>query len=63
VAKKGILSSPNVKPGKVLPVERAEMMEQFYVSDKISRIMTEQMIMFLLTQKARTFILISEDEP
>jgi hypothetical protein len=36
--KKGILSSPDFKPGKVLPPAIAEM-KQFYVSDKISRIM------------------------
>jgi hypothetical protein len=36
---KGILSSPNVKPGKVLPPATAEMVKEFYVSDEISRIM------------------------
>jgi hypothetical protein len=41
VAEKGILSSPNVKSGKVLPPAIAEMVKQFYVSDEISRIMPE----------------------
>jgi hypothetical protein len=39
VVEKGILSGPNVKPGKVLPPATAEMVKQFYVSDEISRIM------------------------
>jgi hypothetical protein len=39
VAEKGILSSPNVKPGNVLPPASAEMVKHFYVSDEISRIM------------------------
>jgi hypothetical protein len=39
VAEKGVLSSPNVKPGKVLPPATAEMVKQFYVSYEISRIM------------------------
>jgi hypothetical protein len=38
VAEKLILSSPNVKPGKVLPPATAEMVKQFYVSDEVSRI-------------------------
>jgi hypothetical protein len=37
VAEKGILSSPNVKPGEVLPPATAEMVKQFYVPDQISR--------------------------
>jgi hypothetical protein len=39
LVEKGILSSPNVKPGKVLPPATAEMVKQFCVSDEISRIM------------------------
>jgi hypothetical protein len=39
MAEKGILSSPNIKPGKVLPFTTAEIMKQFYVSDRTSRIM------------------------
>jgi hypothetical protein len=39
VAEIGILSSPNLKPGKVLPPTTAEMVKQFYVSGEISRIM------------------------
>jgi hypothetical protein len=39
VGEKGILSSPNVKPGKVLPPATAEVVKQFYVSDEIGRIM------------------------
>jgi hypothetical protein len=38
VAENGILSSPNVKPGKMLPPATAEMVNQFCVSDEISRI-------------------------
>jgi hypothetical protein len=36
VAEKGIMSSPNVKPGKVLPPATMEMLKQFYMSDEIS---------------------------
>jgi hypothetical protein len=39
VAEKDILSSSNVNPGKVLPPAKAEMVKQFFVSDKISKIM------------------------
>jgi hypothetical protein len=39
VAENGMLSSPNVKPGKVLPPETTKMAKQFYISHKISRIM------------------------
>jgi hypothetical protein len=39
VAPKGIMSSPNVKPGRQLPPATAGMLEQFCVSHKISRIM------------------------
>jgi hypothetical protein len=39
VSENGILSSPNVKPGKVLPPETIQMVKLFYVSHKISRIM------------------------
>jgi hypothetical protein len=39
VNKRGILSSPDVKPGKLLPPATAEIVKQFYVSDEISRIM------------------------
>jgi hypothetical protein len=39
MAEKGILSSPNVKRGKVLPPPAAEMVKQFYVSDEICSIM------------------------
>jgi hypothetical protein len=56
VAGKGILSSPNVKPGKVLPPATAEMVKKFYVSDDISNIMPGPKTMFLSTLKARSFI-------
>jgi hypothetical protein len=39
VAGKGILPSPNIKPGKVLPSASAEMVKLCYVFDEISRIM------------------------
>jgi hypothetical protein len=39
VAEKGILSSPNVKPGKVLTPVTAYMVKQFYVSHEIISIM------------------------
>jgi hypothetical protein len=39
VAEKGILSSPIIKLGKVLPPATAEMVEQIYVSDEISKVM------------------------
>jgi GH43 family beta-xylosidase len=35
VADKGILPSPNVKPGNVLPPATAKMVKQLYVSDKM----------------------------
>jgi hypothetical protein len=38
VAEKGLLSCPNVKPGRVLPPATAEMVKEFCVSDEISRI-------------------------
>jgi hypothetical protein len=57
VAEKEILSCLNEKPGRVLHLATAEMVKQFCVSDEISKIMLGQMIMFLLTQKARRFIL------
>jgi hypothetical protein len=38
VAEKGILSSPNVKPCKVLPHATDEMMKRIYVSDELSRV-------------------------
>jgi hypothetical protein len=43
VAEKVILSSPNVKPCKMLPPARAraKMVKQIYVSDEISRIVPE----------------------
>jgi hypothetical protein len=56
VAEKRILSSPNVKQGKVLPPATAKMVKQLYVSHEIGRIMQEQKIMFLLTSKASKFI-------
>jgi hypothetical protein len=39
VAGKEILSSTNVKPGKVIPPTMAEMVKRFYMSDEISSVM------------------------
>jgi hypothetical protein len=39
VPKKEILSSSTVKPGKLLPPATAETVKQFYISDKMSKIM------------------------
>ena len=36
---KGILSTPNPKPGSSLPQETTDLVTQFYESDDISRIM------------------------
>jgi hypothetical protein len=41
MAEKQTLLSPNVKPGNVLPPATNEMVKQFYISDEISRIMSE----------------------
>jgi hypothetical protein len=38
VAETGILSSPNLKPDKVLPLTTAEIVKQLCVSDEVSRI-------------------------
>ena len=39
VKEKGILSTPNPKPGSSLPQETTELVTQFYESDDISRVM------------------------
>jgi hypothetical protein len=39
VSGKGILSSSNMKPGKLLHPTTAEIVKQFYVPDEISNIM------------------------
>jgi hypothetical protein len=39
LATKGVLSSPNVKQGKLLPAATSEMVKQFYVFREINNIM------------------------
>ena len=39
VKEKGILSTPNPKPGSSLPQETTDLVIQFYESDDISRVM------------------------
>jgi len=39
VDEQGILSSPNLKPGKVLSFDTAKIVKEFYLSEEISRIM------------------------
>ena len=39
LATKGVLSSPNVKQGKLLPPAKSEIVKQFYVFCEISNIM------------------------
>jgi hypothetical protein len=39
MAEKDIFSSPNRRPGKVLPPATADTVKQFYPSNEISRIM------------------------
>jgi hypothetical protein len=58
VTKKGILSGPSVKPGKVLPPATAEIVKQFYVPDETNMIMqgTKDYVSVTVTQKARRFI-------
>jgi hypothetical protein len=40
VKEKGILSSPNPKPGKVLPEQTVNLVHEFYCSDEVSRQMS-----------------------
>ena len=39
VKQKGILSTPNPKPGHTLPVETTDLVQSFYESDEVSRTM------------------------
>ena len=39
VSEKGIMSTPNPRLGKVLPKTTADLIDTFYYSDKISKIM------------------------
>jgi hypothetical protein len=59
VTEKGILLSSTVIPGKVLLPATAEMVKQFFISDKISRLLPgtkkKKKIMVLLTDKVRWF--------
>lgn len=45
------MSSPNAKPGKAVCLAAAKIMNQFYVSHRISILCQQQTIMFLLTQR------------
>ena len=48
VKQKGILSTPNPKPGHTLPVETTDLVQSFYESDEVSRTMPVVKILFQL---------------
>ncbi len=46
VKKKGILSTPNPKPGHVLATETAELVQSFFESDEVSWMLPGKKILF-----------------
>jgi hypothetical protein len=53
VAEKGILSTPDVKPGKLLPAAITEMVKLFHVSYIISSIIQRTKDCVLVNSKAK----------